>query len=145
MLHANNAVLQELVASTLMAYKIPMVPWVICNAAKEMADMESGLKAFKETMTTIVGAKLTSGDRRRSPGRRFWDVHKDILKSIADEGLMAAHSLTDWAAASPEQHALRQKEHTAAKSKCVHDRAALAKAFAERGRFRGQHGDAELE
>jgi hypothetical protein len=46
--------------------------------------MESGLKALKETMAKAVGAKLSSGDRR-SPGRRFWDAHKDILKSIADE------------------------------------------------------------
>ena len=49
-------------------------------------------------MATIVGEKLSSGDRR-SPGRRFWDAHKDILKSIAHEEFMAAHGLTDWAAA----------------------------------------------
>jgi hypothetical protein len=83
MVHAKNAVVQELyiVASMLKDYKIPMVPWAIYNAAKEMADIESGLKALKETMAKVVGAKLSSGDRR-SLGRRFWDAHKDILKSI---------------------------------------------------------------
>jgi hypothetical protein len=85
MVHAKNAVVQELVASTLKNYKIPMVPWVIYNKAKEVADMESGLKAFKETMAKIVGEKLSSRDRR-SLGRRFWDAHKDILKSIVHSG-----------------------------------------------------------
>jgi hypothetical protein len=80
-------------------YKIPMVPWGIYNAAKEMADMESGLKAFKdEAMAAVVRAKLSSGDRR-SIGRRYWNAHKDILKSIADEEFMAEHHLTDWVAA----------------------------------------------
>jgi hypothetical protein len=127
MVHAKNEVAQELVASTLKDYKIPMVPWVIYDAAKEMADMESGLKAFKETMATTAGAKLSSGDRR-SLGRRYWNAHKDILKSIADEEFMTEHHLTDWAAASADQQELRQKEHTAAKVKCVQEQAALAKA-----------------
>jgi hypothetical protein len=81
MVHAKNAVVQEIAASMLKKYKIPMVPWVICNAAKEMADMESGLKAFKETMAKTVGAKLSSGGRR-SFGRRFWGAHKDIFIDV---------------------------------------------------------------
>jgi hypothetical protein len=92
-----------------------------------MADMEKGLKAFKETMATIVGAKLSS-DERRFLGRKYWNGHKDILKSIADDELVEEHSLTDWAAAPAEQHEQRQKEHTAVKLKCVQERAALAKA-----------------
>jgi hypothetical protein len=51
MVHAKNAVLQELVASTLKGYEIPMVPRRIYKADKEMARwrtyMEPGLKAFK--------------------------------------------------------------------------------------------------
>jgi hypothetical protein len=50
------------------------------------------------------------------------------LKSIADEEFMIEHHLTDWAAAPAEQQELRQKEHTAAKVKCVQEQAALAKA-----------------
>jgi malonyl CoA-acyl carrier protein transacylase len=119
MAHAKNAVVQELVASTLKKYKIPMVPWVIYNAAKEVevvAGMESELKAFNETMAKAVGAELSSGDRR-SLARRFWDAHKDILKSIAGEEFMAENNPTDWAAASAEQHKLRQGDHTAVKNK----------------------------
>ena len=79
-----------------------------------MGDMESGLKAFKAAMAAITGAVLSSGDRR-SPGRRYWNAHKDILKSIAGDKTMAAHSPTDWAAASLEQKKERQGNHTAAK------------------------------
>jgi hypothetical protein len=46
--------------------------------------MERGLNAFKKTFAKIVGVSLSSGDRR-SLGRRHWEVHGDILKSIADE------------------------------------------------------------
>jgi hypothetical protein len=70
MAHARNAMVQEVVASTLRDYKIPVVPWGVYNAAKEMGDMESGLKAFKETMAKVVGAQLSSSDRR-SLGRRY--------------------------------------------------------------------------
>jgi hypothetical protein len=104
-----------------------MVPWRIYNAAKEMDGMESGLKTFKETMAKIVGEQLSSSDRR-SPGRRYWDAHKDILKSIADEEYMPESGLTGWAAATPEQHEGRQQAHTDAKAKCVPERGALAKA-----------------
>jgi hypothetical protein len=127
MVHARNAMVQEIVASTLQDYKIPMVPWGIYNAAKEMDGMESGLKAFKETMAKIVGAQLSSSDRR-SLGRRYWDAHKDILKSIADEECMSESGLTGWAAATPEQHEGRQQAHTDAKAKCVRERGGLAKA-----------------
>jgi hypothetical protein len=54
MVHAKNAVAQEILASTLQDYKIPMVPWKIYNAAKEVDGMESGLKAFKEAVAKIA-------------------------------------------------------------------------------------------
>jgi hypothetical protein len=94
-----------------------------------MADMETGLKAFKDTMATIVGAKLASGDRRAT-GRRYWNTHKDFLKSIADDEVMAEHNPTDWAGASKEQEQKEQRQanHTAAKNKCVQEKADLAKA-----------------
>jgi hypothetical protein len=86
MVHAKTAVMQELVASTLRNCKTPVVPWRLCNAAnKEVADMERGLRAFKEAMAKVVGEKLSSNERR-SPGLRYWNGHKDILKSIADAG-----------------------------------------------------------
>jgi hypothetical protein len=50
MIHARNAMLQELVASTLAHYKIPMVQWSLCNAAREMATMEKGIADFKVEM-----------------------------------------------------------------------------------------------
>ena len=78
-------------------------------------------------MATIVGAKLASGDRR-AIGRRYWNTHKDFLKSIADDEAMAEHNPTDWAAALLEQKEQRQTKHTAAKNKCVREKAALAKA-----------------
>jgi hypothetical protein len=117
------------VASTLQDYKIPVVPWKIYDAAKELGGMESGLKAFKKTFAKIVGATLSSGDRR-SLGRRHWEVqvHGDILKSIADEEYMAANGLTSWAAATPEQLKGRQQAHNDAKIKCVSERGGLAKA-----------------
>jgi hypothetical protein len=77
-----------------------VVPWVIYNAAKEVGDMESGLKAFKEARW------------QRSLGRRYWNVHKDILKSIAGDETLAAHSLTDWAAASLEQEKKNDRRTT---------------------------------
>ena len=69
MVHANNAMVQEMAASTLQDYKIPVVPWKIYNAAKELDGMESGLKASKKALAKAVGASLSSGDRR-SLGRR---------------------------------------------------------------------------
>jgi hypothetical protein len=59
MVHAKNAVLQEMVASTLNGHEITMVPRRIYKAAKEMADMETGLKAVKDAMATAVRAKLS--------------------------------------------------------------------------------------
>jgi hypothetical protein len=44
MVHAKNAVLQEMVASTLSGHEIPMVSRKIYKAAKEMADMENSLR-----------------------------------------------------------------------------------------------------
>jgi hypothetical protein len=64
MVHAKNATVQEMVASTLLDYKIPVVPWKIYNAATELNTMGSGLNAFKKTFAKIVGATLSSGDRR---------------------------------------------------------------------------------
>jgi hypothetical protein len=128
MVHAKNAVLQELVASTLRDYKIPVVPWVIYNAAKEVGDMESGLKAFKAAMAAITGAVLSSGDRR-SPGRRYWNAHKDILKSIAGDETMAAHTAPRtgrqprWSRRKNGRGITRRQ-----KNKCVLEQAALAKA-----------------
>jgi hypothetical protein len=115
MVHAKNEVLQELVASTLRDYKIPMA--------------------------TITGAVLTSGDRR-SLGRRYWNAHKDILKSIADDGTVAAHSLTDWA--------LEQKKRTTGEShggkKQVRTRASgSGESFACCGGLCGQYRDVEVE
>jgi hypothetical protein len=55
-------------------------------------------------------------------------VHKDILKSIADDEYMSANGLTGWAAATPEQHKGRQQAYTDAKVKCVSERGPLAKA-----------------
>jgi hypothetical protein len=52
-----------------------------------MDGMESGLKAFKETM-----AKLWGHSSRRATGDllgRYWDAHKDILKYIADDEYMS--------------------------------------------------------
>jgi hypothetical protein len=123
MAHAKNAVAQEMVvASTLQGYyKTPVVPWEIYNATKELDGMESGLKAFKKAFAKAVGAALSSGDRR-SLGRRHWEVHGDILKSIADEEYMPANGLTGSAAATPEQHKGRQQAHTDAKVKCVSER-----------------------
>jgi hypothetical protein len=133
MAHAKNAMVQEIVASALQDYKIPMVPWGIYNAAKEMGGMESGLKAFKETMAKIVGALLSSSDRR-SPGRRYWDAHKDILKYIADEEYMSENGLTGWAAATLEHHEGCQQAHTDAKAnKCVRERGGASESIAERG------------
>jgi hypothetical protein len=34
MVHANNAMVQEMAASTLQDYEIPVVPWKIYNATK---------------------------------------------------------------------------------------------------------------
>jgi hypothetical protein len=42
MVHAKNATVQEVVASTLQDYKIPVVPWKIYNAATELITMENG-------------------------------------------------------------------------------------------------------
>jgi hypothetical protein len=41
---------------------------------------------------------------------------------------MLEHGLTDWAAASPAQKEQRQTNHTAAKTKCVQEKSAQAKA-----------------
>jgi hypothetical protein len=71
MVHAKNAVLQELVASTLKGYKIPVVPWRIYKAAKEMADMErdwaQDIQGYDGS--DCGGKSRVSGDRR-SIGRR---------------------------------------------------------------------------
>jgi hypothetical protein len=136
MVHAKNATAQEMVASTLLDYKIPMVPWKTYNAATELNTMEKGLNAFKKTFAKIVGATLPSGDRR-SLGRRHWEVHGDILKSIADDEYMEANGITSWAAATPEQHEGRQQAHTNAKIKCVTERGGLAKAPREVVEFVG--------
>jgi hypothetical protein len=57
------------------------------KAAKEMADINNGLRAFKDDMATISGAKLSSNDRR-SLARKYWNTHKDILCEIADDEVM---------------------------------------------------------
>jgi hypothetical protein len=88
--------------------------------------METGLKAFKDTMAAAVGANLASGDRR-AIGRRYWNTHKGFLKSISDDEVVLEHSLADWAAAPLEQKEQRQTNHMAAKNKCVQEKAALAK------------------
>ena len=144
MVHAKNAVLQELVASTLRDYKTPVVPWAIYNAAKEVGDMESGLKAFKEAMAAITGAMLSSGDRR-SLGRRYWNAHKDILKSIAGDKTMAAHSPTDWAAASLEQEKRTTGEPHGGKKQVRTRASGSGENFAYCGGLCGQYGDAEVE
>jgi hypothetical protein len=82
MVHAKSAVLQEMAASTLNGYEIPMVSPKLYKAAKEMADINNGIKAFKDEMAPVVGAKLSSNDRR-SLARRYWNTHKDFLTSIA--------------------------------------------------------------
>jgi hypothetical protein len=93
----------------------------IYTAAKEVAGMETGLKAFRDAIATVVGAKLASGDRR-AIGRRYWNTNKDFLKSIAGDEVMAGHNLTDWAAAPLVQKEQRQTSHTAAKNKWLHTR-----------------------
>jgi len=128
--HAKNARVQEMVASMLLDYKIPMVPWKVYKAATEMNTIEKGLHEFKKTFAKIVGATLSSEDRR-SLGRRHWNVHGDILKSIADDDYMQEQGLTGWAAATPTQLEGRQKAHTNAKIKCVTERGGLAKASRE--------------
>jgi hypothetical protein len=128
MVHAKSAVLQEMVASTLSGHEIPMVSPKLYKAPKEMADIENGTKAFKDEMATIVGAKLSTNDRRSLTARRYWSTHKDFLTSIADDEVMGEHSLTDWAAASPAKNEQRQLNRTAAKTKCVLEQAALLKA-----------------
>jgi hypothetical protein len=144
MVHAKNAAVQEMVASTLLDYKIPMVPWKIYNAATELNTMGSGLNAFKKAFAKIVGATLPSGDRRPL-GRRHWEVHGDILKSIADEEYMEANGITSWATATPEQREGRQQAHTNAKIKCVTERGGAGESIARRGGFRGQLANAEME
>ena len=89
--------------------------------------METGLKAFKDTMAAAVGANLASGDRR-AIGRRYWNTHKDFLKSIADDEVMEEHSITDWATATTAQNEQRQQNRTDAKAKCVLEQSALLKA-----------------
>jgi hypothetical protein len=89
MVHARSAVLQEMVASTLGGHKIPMVePKLYAyKAANEMADINKGLRAPKDDMATVSGAKLSTNDRR-SLARRFWNTNKAILCEIADDEVM---------------------------------------------------------
>ena len=102
----------------------------IYKAAKEMADINKGLRASKDDMTTVSGAKLSANDRR-SLARRFWNTNKEILCEIADDEVMQEHGLTDWAAASPEQNEQRQQNRTHAK---VRARASgTAESFEEGG------------
>jgi hypothetical protein len=144
MVHAKNAVLQELVASTLRDYKIPMAPWVVYNAVNEIGDMESGLKAFKEVMAKITGAVLSSGDRR-SLGRRYWNAHKDILKCIAGDETMAAHRPTDWAAAPREQKKRTTGQSHGGKNQVRPRASGSGEGLACCGGLGGQYGDAEVE
>jgi hypothetical protein len=99
----------------------------IYKAAKEMADINNGIRAFKDDMTTIAGAKLSSTDRR-SLARRYWNTHKDFLCEIADDEVMEEHSITDWATATLAQNEQRQQNRTDAKAKCVLEQSALLKA-----------------
>ena len=64
MVHARSAVMQEIVASALGGHKIPMVEQKLYKAAKEMADINKGLRVFKDDMATVSGAKLSANDRR---------------------------------------------------------------------------------
>jgi hypothetical protein len=82
--HAKSAVLQETVASTLSGYEIPMVSPKLHKAAKEMADINNGIKTSKDEMATAMGAKLSSNDRRLL-ARRYWNTHKDFL-CVFDSG-----------------------------------------------------------
>ena len=127
MVHARSAVMQEIVASALGGHKIPMVEQKLYKAAKEMADINKGLRAFKDDMATVSGAKLSANDRR-SLARRFWNTNKEMLCEIADDEVMQQHSLTDWAAASLVQNEQRQQNRTDAKTKCVTEHAARLKA-----------------
>jgi hypothetical protein len=127
MVHTRSAVLQEVVANTLGGHKIPMVAPKLYKAAKEMADINNGLKAYKDDMATISGAKLSSNDPR-SLARRYWNTHKDILCEIADGEVVEEHSITDWATATPEQKEQRQQNRTDAKAKCVLEQSTLLKA-----------------
>jgi hypothetical protein len=111
MVHAKKAAVQEMVASTLLDYKIPVVPWKTYNAATELNTMERELNAFKKTFAKVVGATLPSGDRR-SPARRHWEVHGDILKSIADEEYMGANGITSWETATRRNSARADSRHT---------------------------------
>ena len=104
-----------------------MVEPKLYKAAKEMADINKGLRAFKDDMATVSGAKLSANDRR-SLARRFWNTNKEILCEIADDEVMQEHGLTDWAAASPAQNEQRQQNRTDAKTKCVTEHAARLKA-----------------
>ena len=72
-------------------------------------------------------------------------MHKDILKSIADDEYMSANGLTGWAGATPEQHKGRQQAYTGAKVKCVSERGGAGESIAGRGGFRGQLANAEME
>jgi hypothetical protein len=129
MVHAKSAVLQEAVASTLSGHEIPMVSLKLYKAAKEMADINHGTRAFKDDMATAAGAKLSSNDRRSlALARRYWNTHKDFLCSIADDEVMSEHGITDWATATPAQNEQRQQNRTDAKAKCVLEQSALLKA-----------------
>ena len=87
MVHAKSAVMQEIVASALGGHKIPMVEQKLYKAAKEMADINKGLIAFKDDMAAVTGAKLSTNDRR-SLARRFWNKNKEMLCEIADDEVM---------------------------------------------------------
>jgi hypothetical protein len=73
-----------------------------------MADINNGIKTFRDEMATAVGAKLSSNDRR-SLARRYWNTHKDFLCSIADDEVVSGHGITDWATATPAQNEQRQQ------------------------------------
>jgi hypothetical protein len=127
MVRAESAVLQEMVASTLNGHEIPMVSPKLYKATKEMADINNGIRAFKDEMAAVVGAGLSSNDRR-SPARRYWNTNRDYLTSIVDDEVMSEHGLTDWATATPAQNEQRQQNRTAAKTKCVLEQSALLEA-----------------
>jgi hypothetical protein len=78
MVHAKSAVLQEMVASTLSGHEIPMVSPKLYKAAKEMADIENGIKALKDEMAAVEGAKLSTNDRR-SLARRLLEHAQGLL------------------------------------------------------------------
>jgi hypothetical protein len=120
MVHTMSAVLQEIHGGEHVGRTQDPngVTEAIYKAAKEMADINNGLRAFKDGMATITGAKLPSNDRR-SLARRYWNTHKDILCEIADDEVMEEHSTTDWATATPAQNEQRQQNRTDAKAKCV--------------------------